>query len=674
MVFGRFCFAFLCLSSLFVLGSSQEAKYVKRVLPAVRAAVPPVIDGDLSDEAWKSAAKAEVFLDRQQGTVGKDQTQAYILFDAKYVYVAYHCIDSDPSKVMARETIRDSKYASSNNGDNPNKEDNVTFSIDPFYTRQPQDQSVFSVNAIGTRSSKIAGGRGDKAEWQGDWDAASKRTADGWSCEFRIPWGMLNYPNKRGKMSMGINFFRFQDHTKTETLWSNVGPQGFTENNGIWVGVETPEAKWKPKVSLLPYALPGYDDERKRFTFRSGVDARYPITPELTAVGSLNPDFGTIEGAVESIAFTHGAHFIPDKRPFFLEGQDAFSTGTRFNDIGAFFYPRTIRTFDLGTKIYGKVTPNDTVGFLNAINFERRSDEILRYTHNLNTTDRLGFFFSDRTEDGLQNDVFVADASFRRKKIGLEGQLGKSMGQGTDGGVGVISANLQDRTLTALIQYHTISNNFVAADGFIPYSGYHGFLGFVDLSNQWRHGTFRSYELTLFGNDWHHFDGTNYYRQSDFSGYIDTRTDWRLLFEANYSVFEGSIDNTYTLNLIDGATNRFRQFGLSVTAGRQLGEPSTFIAPTASLRLLKKLDIGYSGAILHLQGNTSQHIITANYELSPTRSFGGRYVQQDTHKNWYASYRNSGGRGMNYYVILGDPNALDFQRILQLKVVFPIAF
>jgi len=48
-----------------------------------------VIDGDISDPGWKEAAKAEQFVDLQNGTLVADQTVTYLLYDEKYIYLAF---------------------------------------------------------------------------------------------------------------------------------------------------------------------------------------------------------------------------------------------------------------------------------------------------------------------------------------------------------------------------------------------------------------------------------------------------------------------------------------------------------------------------------------------------------------------------------------------------------
>ena len=117
----------------------------------------------------------------------------------------------------------------------------------------------------------------------------------------QIPWASLNYP-KRTKTNMGINFARYHNRTRIMSIWSHITSQYFFEKDGTWQGVEPPAGKFQPQVSVLPYVLPGYVNDR--FAVRSGVDVRYTPKSEITAVATLNPDLATVEGAVEGIQFS----------------------------------------------------------------------------------------------------------------------------------------------------------------------------------------------------------------------------------------------------------------------------------------------------------------------------------------------------------------------------------
>lgn len=241
----------------------------KRQLPAVATTTSPKIDGDISDPAWAGASKATGFIDVASGLPVDDPTTVSILYDDKYIYLAFDCKDSRPDAIAARETVRDTKFQS--RGDQ-NTEDNVQVDFDPFLTHSDKDTSRFSVNPLGTRSSALAGGRGAKAEWSGEWEAAAKRTATGWTCEMRIPWESLNYPTGREKIDIGINFYRYQDRTKRVQEWSRMGLQRFQENEGVWTSIQTPRSGFHSRLSLLPYVLAGYREGR--FPANVGVDMR----------------------------------------------------------------------------------------------------------------------------------------------------------------------------------------------------------------------------------------------------------------------------------------------------------------------------------------------------------------------------------------------------------------
>ena len=66
-----------------------------------------------------------------------------------------------------------------------------------------------------------------------------------------------------------------------------------------------------------------------------GLSAKWGITPNVTFSGTINPDFYQIEAdAAQLEVNTRFRLFFEEKRPFFLEGADFFST-----PISAVFTP-----------------------------------------------------------------------------------------------------------------------------------------------------------------------------------------------------------------------------------------------------------------------------------------------------------------------------------------------
>lgn len=59
-----------------------------------RAANPIIIDGKLDDPSWQGATTVDLVL-ADSGEDPRQKTQARVLWDDEYLYVAFHCDDSD---------------------------------------------------------------------------------------------------------------------------------------------------------------------------------------------------------------------------------------------------------------------------------------------------------------------------------------------------------------------------------------------------------------------------------------------------------------------------------------------------------------------------------------------------------------------------------------------------
>src|SRR6185369_2793952 len=62
------------------------------------------------------------------------------------------------------------------------------------------------------------------------------------------------------------------------------------------------------------------------FNFSAGLDAKLHITQNLTVDLAINPDFAQVEADQVILNLTNFEIQFPEKRPFFLEGIDAFAT------------------------------------------------------------------------------------------------------------------------------------------------------------------------------------------------------------------------------------------------------------------------------------------------------------------------------------------------------------
>src|SRR6185436_6037485 len=71
-------------------------------------AKPPVIDGKLDDEVWKTAIVLKDFYQIQPGDnlIPENRTEVMLGYDSRFLYLGFHCYD-DPTKVRANIPKRD---------------------------------------------------------------------------------------------------------------------------------------------------------------------------------------------------------------------------------------------------------------------------------------------------------------------------------------------------------------------------------------------------------------------------------------------------------------------------------------------------------------------------------------------------------------------------------------
>jgi hypothetical protein len=645
--------------------AQPPASFANRVLKAARLpqdAAAPKIDGDLSDAAWKSASKADNFIDVDSGRSYVDQTEAYLLYDKTYIYIGINCRDSKPDQIVARETVRDSRMRS---------DDNVQVTLDPYLTRKFDDYAVLTVNPLGTRSTYIGGGRAGKLEWQGDWAAAAKRVEGGWAAEMRIPWAILNYPNRRGPGKIGLNIRRWHARAQLETMWSDIGPQRFNERDGTWEDVEAPQRAWKPRFSALPYIQPISRTSGRIGEIHSGLDLRYQPTSDLTAVGTINPDFASVEGAVESIAFSRSERFVPERRPFFLEGAGFLGLGEDYQ-IGSYFDSQHIQDVDTGFKLFGKLDSASTLGMLGTVGFGREANYVARLRRDFGPTAVANVMLVQHVKPGEDNTVAVISEDIRRGKWGIDSQFALSGGPGAGSPAWTSALNLSDKNFFTTLRWNDVGTNFTDRLGLIGFNDYHGLSSFTDWGGSWRHGPLRAFDV-FFNPIWNwHQDGRPFQRRAGAGLTLETRSDYRIFANVQGGKFDNDRDLIFTLGMTAGVSNRFRQWGIQGTTGILASRAYSSIGPTFSLRLFRKLDLVCSSFIQSYKGIDHQEILTFNYELTPTRAFGGRLVVQNGHVNFYLSYRNAGLAGTDTYIVLGDPNAERFASQVLVKWVIAL--
>jgi len=650
----------ILLSTYIQTAQSQNTQTVQKELIAIKTEQPPTIDGVLNDACWQDAPQATGFTDERTEKPAKNQSVGRLVYTDKAIYVGLHLYDDIPDKIVARQTKDQTRFQG---------EDWVSFSLDTFHTHQFSDRSFFIVNPLGTKFAHLATGRAEKSEWIGLWKTAALIADDGWIVEMEIPWQMLDYPDTKEPIRMGINIDRGQQRTGEKSWWCNLGVNEFRENDGHWVDVLPPRRK--RELKLLPYIIGGINETetsegdtsqtQRDYTVRAGGDIRYEVTPQIRLIGTANPDFDNIEQAVEGIDFSYGERYVPDRRPFFAEGGNAFY-------LDSFFHSRRISEMDGGLKLFGKVAKNTTVSTLGTYH-KNNQNFILRVAQGLTATSNInGAFLSNYHSDTDANNVGYMWSNVRHGKIATFAHIAQGWAGNSNGRNGFARMGYEGQFVRTAISAYFLDPDFVNRLGFHPFIGYRGVELTSYLSHEWRSGNIRKAYLSAVVDASNTYEGEVFRRNLYLATGILTHKDYLLTAQWVGGQYEEFTDSVFTVGLGIRATDRFNNVGISYAGGQRAGEIIHRIGGNLNIRAYG-FTAGLSSIVQWHFERRYQQILTLTYDFTPALSLGSRLIYQAEKINVYFALRRSGYAGMDFFIILGDPNALEFKQRIVAKVI-----
>ena len=324
--------------------AKAPAPYMLEAAP-LASATALKLDGDLSDEAWKTA---DVVTDFRQRDPKEDaepsfKTEARVAYDAEAIYVAVQAYDPDPDKIVGFLTRRD----------NGSPSDWIRVIIDSYHDRRTAYE--FAVNPAGVKQDRYYFNDGNEdMGWDAIWDAAVSKNELGWRAEFRIPFSQLRFP-RRENPTFGFAIMRTIARLNEVESWPLIAKSrnGFVSQFGQLNGLRLSHSP--KRLELVPYTVadlktePPATDGNPLVDSRNpgleyGLDLKYAVTPGLTLTATVNPDFGQVEADPAVVNLSGFETFFSERRPFFIEGSGSFSFDLDCNDgsCTGLFYSRRI--------------------------------------------------------------------------------------------------------------------------------------------------------------------------------------------------------------------------------------------------------------------------------------------------------------------------------------------
>lgn len=307
------------------------------------------LDGIPDESAWEAVEWGGDFQQWQpkEGDLPYEQTNFKILYDDKFLYIAYRCFDRAPDSIVKRLSRRDEFPG-----------DWVEINIDSYHDQVTGFSFTLSVSGVRGDEFISNDGRNWDANWNPIWFSKTHIDDKGWTGEVKIPFSQLRYNNDAEKV-WGIQVHRRIFRREERSLW-----QLIPQNSGVWVsrfgelhGIKNipmhRQVEIAPYITLQgdkykkepvnPYKSSGFD---KKLT--AGVDGKVAVTNDLILDFTINPDFGQVEADPSQVRIDGFQSFFDEKRPFFIESRNIFNyqlTGSIAGgdyDADLLFYSRRI--------------------------------------------------------------------------------------------------------------------------------------------------------------------------------------------------------------------------------------------------------------------------------------------------------------------------------------------
>jgi hypothetical protein len=269
----------------------------------------PKIDGTLDDPAWQKATHVPLTWDYQFRRAASESTDAYIMADDKYLYVAFVAQQSEP--ITATMHTND-----------------VTLSADDlvrvyFFPGGPQGfEYGFVSTPIGTRNEFSS----ENSAFAPHWAAVGKKTATGYIVTEQIP---LDVMRGDGRQTWRVQFERVVHTTNQDYEWAH-DPAQSSVDSSLYVGylngmaAARVAARTKPRVGVYTLGQLGADGAGGT-TSHMGADISIPITNTSSFFSTIHPDYSNVDQDQQTISPTAFTRQYQEVRPFFTQGLNFYN-------------------------------------------------------------------------------------------------------------------------------------------------------------------------------------------------------------------------------------------------------------------------------------------------------------------------------------------------------------
>lgn len=308
-----------------------------------------------SEELNDQLTKVSDFIQQRprDGQPATQRTDAYLGYNDKNLYIIFICFDSEPDKIRARLDRRENAF----------DDDFVEVTLDTYHDRRRG--YMFWSNPLGIQAEGIWTEEQGRPDWSFDtiWQTQGKRTEQGYVVLMEIPFKSLRFKSLDEQL-WSLTLLRVMPRNNEWMYWPQISArkEGRLSQAHELSGLR--QIAPGRSIQLIPYgsfrrfrALDQISEpKRPHFINDSqldgGLDAKFVVKDNFVLDVTVNPDFSQVESDQPQITANQRFEvFFPERRPFFLENSDFFSTPLNL------VFTRRIADPQFGARLSGKAGP-----------------------------------------------------------------------------------------------------------------------------------------------------------------------------------------------------------------------------------------------------------------------------------------------------------------------------
>ncbi|NQZ90644.1 MAG: carbohydrate binding family 9 domain-containing protein [Colwellia sp.] len=362
------------------------------------------------------------------GAQSSQKTAVYLSYDKGHLYSIFMCFDDAPDLIRSTVSPRD---------EFSQDEDTVALHLIPF--ENSQQMYGFQANAVGSQiDGMFSEGVGWDLSFNPIWFTESLRTNNGYLVKIKVPLSSLRFP-PGDSQNWGFFVYRGIPRNNEDAFFpqysthisSRISQAGRLEN----INVER-----KPlKIELTPFVTTKKAQSKSSLSHEGwesnsesdlGLDAKFVWDDRIVLDLTLNPDFSQIESDEPQIVSNERFEvFFPEKRPFFIENADYFSTPLNLLFTRKIIDPSAgLRTTaQLGGWSFGGMIIDDESAKLNNTKSKDAKIAVSNIRKSIGNDSYLGLFISGYSKGEVESTNIAFQTRYRfNENWNMDSQLAYS--------------------------------------------------------------------------------------------------------------------------------------------------------------------------------------------------------------------------------------------------------